>query len=384
MQFKRLLDLDALLMRKSFFLLGPRATGKSWLIRNALGSKATVIDLLRGDHFLRLTSSPSDLESMVTGAEAAAGKRPVVIDEIQRAPELLNEVHRLIEERGLRFVLTGSSARKLRSGSVNLLGGRAWSAELLPLTSREIPHFDLARYLRYGGLPPVQLSAEPEEELAAYVHTYLQEEVRAEGLVRKLPQFSRFLTTAALANGQILNFAAVGSDAGMAASTVREHYAILVDTLVGFMLEPWTKSRKRKAVSTGKFYFFDPGVVHTLAGTRTLDRNSDLYGRSFEQFVGMELRAWLSYRRVREPLCFWRSTHAHEVDFIVGDRLAIETKAARRIAPRDLRGLRALGDEGKVRERILVSHDPVVATREGIRCLPWAQFLDALWADEWI
>jgi predicted AAA+ superfamily ATPase len=380
-EFQRLLDVGSLLGRKSFFLLGPRATGKSWLIRHTLASKSTVVDLLRGDHYLRLSSSPGELEAMVAAGAGARATQTVVIDEIQRLPELLNEVHRLIEERGLRFLLTGSSARKLRRGHVNLLGGRAWSAELLPLTSREIPRLQLDRYLRYGGLPPVQLSAEPDEELAAYVHTYLQQEVLAEGLVRKLPQFSRFLATAALANGQILNFAAIGSDAGIPASTVREHYAILVDTLIGFMLEPWVKSRKRKALSRAKFYFFDPGVVHTLAGTRELDRNSDIYGRSFEHFIGMELRAFLSYRRRRDELRYWQSTHDHEVDFIVGDHLAVETKATRRVSPRDLRGLRALGEERLVRDRILVSQDPILATREGIRCLPWRAFLDELWQD---
>jgi predicted AAA+ superfamily ATPase len=378
--FTRQLDLDALVKKKSFFLLGPRSTGKSFLVREQLGGTAVVVDLLRSDLFLRLTADPSLLESIIDGH----GRRPpapVVIDEIQKIPHLLDEVHRLIEGRGMRFVLTGSSARKLRRGHVNLLGGRAWTAQLFPLTSAELPRFDLQRFLRYGGLPPIVKSAEPEEELHAYVRTYLHEEIQAEGLVRRLPAFSRFLTTAALTSGQMLNFAKIGSDAGVAAATVREHYFLLEDTLVGFLLPAWVKSKKRKAIATAKFYFFDTGVTHALAGTRTLERNSDLYGRSFEQWVAMELRAYLSYRRRREGLAYWRSTAGHEVDFIVGEHTAIEAKATRRVSQSDLHGLRALAEEQIVKRLLLVSEDPV-ETRQGlIRCVGWQTFVDQLWSD---
>jgi len=378
--FKRGLDLDALLRKKSFFLLGPRATGKSFLVREQLGG-AVVIDLLRSDVFLRLSADPSQLESLIDGH----GHRPplrVVIDEIQKIPHLLDEVQRLIEGRGMRFVLTGSSARKLRRGHVNLLGGRAWTAELFPLTSAELPRFDLPRFLRYGGLPPVVTSADPDEELHAYVRTYLHEEIQAEGLVRRLPAFSRFLTTAALTSGQMLNFAKIASDAGVAAATVREHYFLLEDTLVGFLVPAWVKSKKRKAIATAKFYFFDTGVTHALTGTRTLERNSDLYGRSFEQWLAMELRAYLSYRRRREPLAYWRSTADHEVDFVVGDHTAIETKATRRVGPSDLRGLRALGEEKIVKRLVLVSEDPVETRQGPVRCVPWQTFIAELWNDQ--
>jgi predicted AAA+ superfamily ATPase len=379
MEFPRTLRLPDLLARKSFFLLGPRATGKSWLVRHQLGERALLVDLLRGDVYLRLSADPSELEGLIE-AGLARGRRWIVIDEIQRLPELLHEVHRLIEERGLRFLLTGSSARKLRRGGTDLLAGRAWTAELHPLTSRELPHFDLQHYLRFGGLPPVQLAREPEEELAAYVHTYVTEEIRAEGLVRRLPPFSRFLAGAALANGRTLNFAALASDAGVPASTIREYYGVLEDTLLGFSVEPWRRSRTRKAVATAKFYFFDVGVAHALAGTRALDRNSDLYGRSFEHWIAVELRAFLAYRRLREPLGFWRSTHGHEVDFTVGERLAVEAKATRRVGVRDLHGLRALKDEGVFRNLVLVSQDPVESVREAVRCLHWKTFLDELWS----
>jgi predicted AAA+ superfamily ATPase len=381
MNIRRTLDLGALVKKKSFFLLGPRATGKSFLVREQLGGQATVIDLLRSDVLLRLSVNPNLLEAIIDG-DRWAGKAPVVIDEVQKLPPLLDEVHRLIEERGMRFVLTGSSARKLKHGHSNLLGGRAWTANLYPLTYAEIPNFNLPRFLRYGGLPPVVLGDEPDEELHAYVRTYLHEEIQAEGLVRRLPAFTRFLTTAAATNGQMLNFAKIGNDAGLPAATVREHYFLLEDTLVGFLLPGWTKSKKRKAIAAAKFYFFDTGVAHALSGTQTLDRNSDLYGRSFEQWIAMELRAYLGYRRRHEDLGYWRSTADHEVDFMIGDHIAVEAKATRKVGASDLRGLGALAEEKIVRQLFLVSEDPIETKRGAIRCLPWQTFLDELWGDK--
>jgi predicted AAA+ superfamily ATPase len=305
-----------------------------------------------------------------------------VIDEIQRVPSLLPEVHRLIETTRRRFLLTGSSARKLRRGSVDLLAGRAWVANLFPLTSAEIPNFNLGRYLRFGGLPMVYLSPTPEEELRAYVSVYLQEEIRAEGIIRKLPPFARFLKVAALSSGQLLNYAQVASDAEVAASTVREYFSVLEDTLVGWTLEPWRQSRKRKAIQTAKFYLFDPGVMHELAGTTALDRHSDQYGRSFEHLIGMELRARVSYARTGDSLHFWRSTHGYEVDFLVGGRTAVEVKATRKASLRDARGLLALKEERAAKQFFLVSEDPVAARRDGIEFLPWTTFLERLWAGD--
>jgi predicted AAA+ superfamily ATPase len=375
----RYLHLPKLLAKKSFFLFGPRATGKTFLIREQLADRAFIIDLLRSDLYLRLSGSPSDLEALI----AAHGPcSVVVIDEVQKVPQLLDEVHRLIESKGLKFLLTGSSARKLRHGQANLLAGRAWQANLFPLTWRELKDlpFTLDRYLRYGGLPTVYLSQDPQEELHAYVNTYLHEEIQAEGLVRRLPQFARFLRVAALSSGQVLNFASIGNDAQVPPSTVREYYYLLEDTLLGFMLPPWTKSRKRKAIATAKFYLFDTGVTHTLAGTESLDRNSDLYGRSFEHWLAMELRAALSYHRIHKELFYWRSTHQQEVDFIVGDEVAIEVKASKRVSDRDGRGLRALKEEGTIKRFYLVSQDPVEMVKEGIQRVHWQTFLSRLWA----
>ena len=377
MEYTRKLNLPDLLRKKSFFLFGPRSTGKTWLINHQLKEEALILDLLRGELFLRLSGDPSELDAIVN---ADLGKRQiVVIDEVQRVPALLNEVHRLIEKGKLRFLLTGSSAKRLKGEDANLLAGRAWRAELFPLSFSEIPSFNIEKYLRYGGLPQVYPSEHPDEELDAYVNTYLKEEIQTEGLIRRLPPFTRFLKTAALSNGRLLNFTEVASDSQVPPSTVREYYSILVDTLVGFMLEPWTSSKKRKAIQTAKFYFFDTGVTHTLAGTKYLERNSDAYGNSFEQFIGMELRAYLSYTRNKDPLTFWRTTHGFEVDYLVGNHTAIEVKAARKVSPRHTKGLKALKEEGVFQKYFLVTHDRISTKSEGIHALHWEEFLKNLW-----
>lgn len=351
----RTLDLAALLKKKSILLFGPRGTGKSFLIRERLGDSVLRIDLLRSDSMLRLSAAPGEIEAMID----ASGRDRVVIDEVQKVPGLLDEAHRLIEERHLRFLLTGSSARKLKRHNANMLAGRAWMANLFPLTWHELQdRFDLTRYLRYGGLPAVYLSQDPEEELRAYADIYLKEEIQAESLVRRLPAFHRFLKVAALSSGQMLNYAKIASDAGVPAATVREYYSILTDTLVGFFLEPWKQSKKRKAIQTPRFYFFDTGVTHALAQTEALDRNSDLYGRSFEQWLAMELRAWLSYTRDPAPLTYWRSVNHQEVDFLIGNHTAVEVKATRRAVGRDASGLSALAEEGVFKNFYLVSQDP--------------------------
>ena len=272
---KRQLHLESLLEKKSLFLFGPREVGKTYLIKQKLLSlkreeKVFVFDLLDHKIFHRLSTNPSLLESHVKETlrqtHLKQQKVWIVIDEIQKLPFLLDEVHRLIEAYGWRFLLTGSSARKLKKQGMNLLAGRAWNAYLYPLSFYEIgeKNFQLERYLLYGGLPFVYLSEHPEEELIAYRQNYLKEEIQMEGFVRNIPQFSRFLEGASLSHGKILNFTKIGSDYGISPSTVREYYSILEETFVGFLLEAWRKSQKRKAISKAKFYFFDNGVVNSF------------------------------------------------------------------------------------------------------------------------
>jgi predicted AAA+ superfamily ATPase len=368
----RTLDVARLARRKSLFLFGPRQTGKTVLVRHALPD-AAYYDLLDSSVFVALSRRPGQLAE-----EQGTAGRVVVIDEIQKLPVLLDEVHRLIE-RGVRFVLTGSSARKLRRGGVNFLGGRAISRTLHPLTYRELgDDFDLTRALDRGLLPAVYFSDEPREDLDAYVGNYLREEIAAEALTRNVPAFSRFLETAAMCHGTMLNYAAVASDAQVPVSTVREYFHILEDTLVARPLPSWTRSRSRKAITTAKHYFFDVGVVRRLQHRSKLARRSPEFGEAFESYVLHELSTYEDYVG-GAALAYWRSTSNFEVDFVLADRTAIEVKAKDPVADRDLRGLRALREERLLRDYVVVSLEARPRAVDGIRVLPWRQFLEELW-----
>lgn len=381
MYLRRILMLPDLLKKKSFFLFGPRATGKTSLIREQL-SNVLMINLLKSDVFLRLSADPSILEEII--AAKPNDQTLIVIDEVQKLPILLNEVHRLIEEQKIRFLLTGSSARKLRkSTEINLLAGRAWESHLFPLTKAEIPNFSLERYLTFGGLPAVYLSEEPHEELIAYVDTYLKEEIQAEAVIRKIHSFAKFLQMSALTSGTLLNFNSLSSDSGIPAATIREYYQILQDTLIGFLLPAWTKTQKRKAISTAKFYFFDVGVMHQLSDIHVIEPNTEVYGQAFEHFIAMELRAYLSYRRKNLNLSFWADRNKHEVDFIIGDDIAIEVKSTKFVNnTKHLNGLKALQEEDICKKYFLVSLDKIHRIHEGIEIIHWEQFLNLLWENK--
>ncbi len=372
------MDLTETLRRKSVLLLGPRLTGKSSLIRRTLKG-ARVYNLLDNDVFLKLSRQPSRMREELTEAD-----RLIVIDEVQKLPALLDEVQLLIAEKGVRFLLTGSSARKLRRGGINLLGGRARTLMLHPFVSRELPSLDLGRALQFGLLPPIYLSDRPEADLADYVGTYLREEIAAEGLTRNVPGFSRFLEVAALCNGQQINFTKISNDSQVARSTVQEHFEILKDTLLAFELPAWQKTRKRKPVQVHKFYFFDTGVVHALKGGGPLREKSPEFGAALESFIFHELRSYADYRfGPREALHYWRSKSGFEVDFILADRSAIEVKASRNVSPQDLKGLRAIAEEGKFHRLVCVSLESQRRVSGGVEILPWRQFLERLWAGEY-
>ncbi|MYJ51362.1 MAG: ATP-binding protein, partial [Gammaproteobacteria bacterium] len=360
---------------------GPRGSGKSFLIRANCLEAADYIDLLDSRTYLRLKSDPALLHSLIS-------KPLAVIDEIQRIPELLNEAHRAIETGDKRFLLTGSSARSLRRQGVNLLAGRAFRAELFPLTWFELSrhgNFDLHRYLRLGGLPSAFLREHGEDYLYAYVDTYLKEEIQFEGLVRSLPNYTRFLQSAAFNNSRVLNYAKVANDAQLPPNTVRDYYQILMDTLIGFQIPPWRGSPTRKFVQTTKFYLFDPGIVNALRDTRSLDPGSDLFGMAFEHFIACELRAFLSYSRIRLPLQFWRTRTGREVDFVIGDEIAIEVKSGKSVSRRDHKGLLTISQEREWKHLLVVSSDPANASFEnGIRHEHWETFLRRLWNREYV
>ena len=372
----RTLDLPALLATRSHFLLGPRQTGKTSLIRNTLRD-AKVYDLLDTSVYLALSQRPGRLAE-----ELGPRDRIVVIDEIQRLPELLNEVHRLIETRGVRFLLTGSSARKLRRGGVNLLGGRARTKYLHPLTWRELgDRFDLARAMARGLLASIYFSDDPHADLQAYAGLYLQQEIIAEGATRSVPAFSRFLKVAALCNGTLVNFTNVANDAQVARTTVYEYFEILKDTLVLYELPAWRKTKTRKPIASSKYYFFDVGVVGSLQG-RTFRPGTPEFGQAFETFLMQELVSYRDYVS-GEAISHWRSTSGFKVDFIVDDHTAVEVKAKESVSRQDLKSLRALAEEKTLKRYLCVCLEPRPRKTEGIAVLPFEDFLDALWNGEY-
>jgi len=374
----RYLDLKALSSRKSYFILGPRQTGKTWLIRKQLKG-AKIYNLLESDTFARLSRAPERIRQELTNTD-----KLIVIDEVQKLPILLDEVQLLIEEKGIRFILTGSSARKLRSGGANLLAGRALFRSLHPLCYAELKDkLDLNRALTHGLLPAMYLAEDPFEDLQAYTGTYLKEEVVAEGAARNVPAFSRFLEVAALNNACLINYTNVANDSQVAPSTVRDYYQILEDTLLGTQLLAWKSSKKRKAITTSKFYFFDVGITRALQGRRALDRNSADFGEAFETYIHHELRSYIDYCQPGKlALNYWRSTSGFEVDFILGDKIAIEVKASKNISPTMLKGLKALREENRQERYICVCLENTPRKTEAIEIMPYDLFLRALWEGE--
>jgi len=370
--YKRILDLTNLLKKKSFFLFGPRGTGKTTLIQHTLPD-ATVIDMLEIKTYREYLKNPSIMSEQKL-------KPIVVIDEVQKLPEILDEVHRLIEAEKLTFLLTGGSARKLKRGGANLLAGRAWWAELFPLTSNEIPDFDLITYLNRGGLPSVYPSNDYVEELRAYTALYLKEEIQNEALTRKVAQFSEFLDLMALTNGQEISYQSLAGDCGVSANSVKNYIQVLEDTLVAFQLKAFTNTLKRKAISRSKLYFFDIGVTNSLANRGEIMEGSELFGNAFEHFILLEVRAFLSYMRKNIKMYYWRSTSRFEVDLILENRWAVEVKGTTSIQDKHLKGIRALKEEGNIQNFAVVSCDRYERrTQDNISIFPWKLFLENLW-----
>ncbi len=374
----RVLSLEQPLKHRSVFLFGPRQTGKSTFLRTTY-PQARFYDLLESDTYRDLSNRPELLR---------LGRKPgedlIVIDEIQRIPALLNEVHTMIERNPeVRFIMTGSSARSLRKGGVNLLGGRAHEAHLFPFVSPELGYNHLEQRLNTGSMPSVFTSPRPYADLRSYVGTYLQEEIRAEGLVRSMEAFSRFLDVAALSNGGLINFTEVGSDAGVPPRTVREHFQLLEDTLIGHMLPPFQATVKRKPVATSKFYLFDVGLAHHLMHRSAVSPGSPEYGQALEHQIFIELKAYLSYHCLDLPLTFWRTHAKFEVDFVIDGKLAIEVKSAERVHDRNMKGIRALAEEVPLERKILICHERSPwKTEDGIEVIPVDQFLRSLWAHQ--
>lgn len=379
MSFRRLLTID-LPPGRSAFLWGARQTGKSTFLRERFPD-SVYVDLLDADTVLRLGARPTRLGEELQSAPAALA-HPVVIDEVQKAPGLLDEVHRLMETRGLSFVLCGSSARKLRRAGVNLLGGRAWRFEMFPLTWAEIPDFDLLQALTRGLLPGVYSEPRFRRSLAAYVRDYLTQEIINEGLTRNHAAFTRFFEALRFCHGELLNYTAIARDCGVEAKTVRAYFEILQDTLVGYLIYPFHRHTGRQSISAApKFYLFDVGVAGQVCGRTLTAAGGAEFGRAFEHFLLLEIIAARSYREMDYPIEFWRTKSGLEVDFVL-DRGAVAVEAKARVRSGDLRPIRAFVEEFAPRRAVVVTAEADRRRVDGIDIMRYDEFLGMLHAGE--
>ncbi|MFQ5665810.1 MAG: ATP-binding protein [Candidatus Binatia bacterium] len=374
--------------RGSCFLFGPRQTGKSTLVRSLLPARSWTVDLLHHDTFLRYSKDPAQFR-LEADEKIRSGARTIFVDEIQKVPALLDEVHGLIESTATRFILTGSSARKIKRTGANLLAGRAAIRRLHPLTLQELgERFQLDRTLRFGSLPAVATRSDEEarELLAAYAQTYLREEIQAEAVVRNLGGFGRFLDVAAAQCGDILNYTAVGRDASLATRTVQEYFQILEDTLIGFRLDAWRKSPRARLVAHPRFYLFDTGVTNALNRRLTASLDPVTRGRLFEQWTVLECARVVDYLNAEINLYYWRTNQGAEVDLLMERHgrlvLALEIKAKTRIVNADISGLRSFAEAHPSIPRVVIALVPEEYRLGATRVLPYKRFFARI--EDWL
>lgn len=364
----------------SVFLFGARQTGKTTLMLDKF-PKVKFYDLLETDTYERLSRNPSLFRQEL---EMCKEGELVIVDEIQSLPSLLNEVQWLIVRKRLRFILSGSSARKLKRSGVNMLGGRALYKTLYPLVSAEIPDFNLDRAINQGMIPRHYL-AQPkdlEKRLQAYVSIYLKEEIKAESLVRKLTSFNRFLEVAALTDGEMVNYVNIAQDCGIDSKTVKEYFSILEETLIGYMVPSYTKAIKRKVRQSPRFYFFDVALPNYLLKRKNLSVGSEDYGHAFEHLMIQEIIAYLGYNKEDlSALAYWHTYTELEVDAVLGDaEVAIEFKSCKEVQTKHLKGLKAFKEEYTEARLIIVSNDVAPRKMGDIEVMPACYFLKELWA----
>ena len=377
MEFTRIIQITNT-EEDSIFLWGPRQIGKSTLLKRRFPD-AIYYDLLKSDECDRLRRKPSLLREEVL---CQSTEKIIIIDEVQKIPALLDEVHWLICNHGYRFILCGSSARKLKAAGTKLLGGRALKCEMFPLVSAEVGDIDLLKAINDGMIPRHYLAADAKRRLQAYIAVYLEEEIRHEAQLRNLGAFNRFLEVAAGCDSEIVNYTNIAQDCGVSATTVKEYFSILDQTLIGFMLPAFAKSNKRRIVQAPKFYYFDVGVANYLRHVSNITPGSTEFGHALEHFVIQEIRAWLAYSYSDEKLSYWRTSSGIEVDCIVGNaRVAIEIKSVTEIQPRHLKGLQSFGDDYPSARKIAVSLDKNRRLLNGIEIIPVKEFLNLMWSD---
>lgn len=369
--------------KESCFLWGARQTGKSTLLKE-LYPRSPKYDLLLSSQFGRLQLNPSLMLQEILAEHP--GDMPVIIDEVQKIPQLLDDVQWLIVNKDVQFILCGSSARKLKRSGANLLGGRALRFELFPLVYPEIPDFDLLRALNNGLIPRHYLSDRPHLLLEAYVGEYLQEEIAAEALTRNIPAFSRFLEVAAFSNGERVIQKNIASECGVSAPTVKEYFDILVDTLIGDFVPAFQKRPKRRVIQVPRFYYFDIGLANFLLKRKEIVPKTELFGKAFEHFIYQEIKAHSNYSGLKYPIAYWHTASGIEVDFVLGDHeVAIEVKGVDQVTGQHLKGLKAFQEEYKVKKNLVVSLDSNPRLLDnGIVVLPWKNFLSKLWSGELI
>lgn len=373
---------------QSTFLWGARKTGKSFYLKRHFPN-SIYYNLLETDLYFRLLKAPHLLREEVLALNEEALSAPIIIDEIQKIPPLLDEVHWLIENSAAYFILCGSSARKLKREGVNLLGGRAWRYEFFPLVYPEISDFDLLHALNYGLIPSHYSTKHWNKTVKSYVNDYLKEEIKAEGLVRNLRTFAQFLDVAAFSNGEILNYSNISRDCGVDAKTIKEYYQILVDTLLGYYIYPYKeKSKREDLVSSPKFYFFDVGIVNLLRKRTIPELKGIEAGGTFENYILMELWAYKELNDKDFDISFWRTNTGLEVDFILGNgEVAIEVKISSSVNSGDIRGLIAFQKEYNPKVAMVVCTAPrarkiIISEDQVIEIIPWRVFLDRLWQGE--
>ena len=379
----RVLDLS-LPQGQSAFLWGPRKVGKSTFLKDRFPDSA-YFDLLDSRLFLEFSREPWRFTEYVQALPEPKKHLPIIVDEVQKVPAIMDEIHRLIETHKSSFILCGSSARKMKRGKANLLGGRAWRFQMAPLTSQEIPEIDLLRALQRGLVPSHYETSHFRRAIGSYVTDYLREEVFAEGLIRNIGAFSRFFDALGFSHGNLLNFSSISRDCGVDPKTVREYFRILEDTLLGSFLEPYAKRRNRAILTnTPKFYLFDVGIAGHLMDATPSRAESSRFGTAFEHFILMELQAYRNYREADFPIRFWRTKSGLEVDFVLGRNaeVAIEVKGSRTVSRSNLKGMKAFTDEHHPDRSIVVSQDVAPRAAERIEILPWQIFLEKLWTDQ--
>ena len=373
--------------KMSFFLFGPRQTGKTTLIESNFTANTWSINLLFSEEFLKYTKAPDLFRREAIEKITNKNITTIFIDEVQKVPEILNEVHYLIEHYSCKFILSGSSARKLKRGHANLLAGRAIQRYLFPYIYEEISDtFLLEDVLHYGTLPAVYLRDEADKRdiLKTYTETYLKEEIQQEALVRNLGGFSRFLEIAAAQFGELVNFSAVGRDCHLLTPTVQSYYEILEDTLIGFKLQPWLRSARKRMVAHPRFYFFDNGITNSINHRLNSPLDPQTRGRLFEQFIILETYRLIHYSQSETKMFFWRTNNGAEVDLLLEKNgqivAAFEIKSTKEVTGADLSGIRSFKEDFTDTPTFVVANVNNAYTLDETKVIPWSEYLQSLHA----